>query len=334
MPFCKYCGGKVDIDSKFCHSCGRLIEREPEPQEVYDRDAGVGKGYDPAKDMRATDSIRVPGEIVLDPNDPGRDEYEESQPDFQRDLEAYNSRKREQAERERLEATYRESQAQSVEETINAPSQDVPWFWRLIGSCLWSKYFAFAGRATRREFWYFFLFLFLCFIGLVFIMPEDSEDEKAMDRYFTIETILFLGLFTPWVAVTMRRFHDVGLSALWFWGGNILQVLGFALLATMIAMGEGTEEAPPTIDPSIATAFMWLGTCVYFGAFGAIVVVTLWPGEPRTNRYGADPYGREELRTIFREPVPVYNSDSVVYGSVKEVAVSPLEDIDDASNNF
>jgi len=65
------------------------------------------------------------------------------------------------------------------------------------------------GRARIKEFWMFFLFDFLFSFFVVFfeyklrLVSDDSE-------YSPISTLYNLVLFTPRLAVAVRRLHDVG----------------------------------------------------------------------------------------------------------------------------
>jgi len=66
-----------------------------------------------------------------------------------------------------------------------------------------NKYATFSGRATRKEFWTFYLF----YIVTNFIAGFAGSS--------VIENLVTLGLITPLVACGARRMHDVGKSG-WF----------------------------------------------------------------------------------------------------------------------
>ena len=70
---------------------------------------------------------------------------------------------------------------------------------------VFSKYATFSGRARRSEFWYFFLLNAL--VGIVLsLIPVISF----------LSFIWTLGVFIPFLAVTARRFHDIGKSG-WYY---------------------------------------------------------------------------------------------------------------------
>jgi uncharacterized membrane protein YhaH (DUF805 family) len=70
------------------------------------------------------------------------------------------------------------------------------------------KYTEFTGRATRSEYWYFFLFNFLIACGLAII---GAFVHFLMVLYF----LYALGVLLPSLAVGIRRLHDIGKSGWW-----------------------------------------------------------------------------------------------------------------------
>ena len=87
-------------------------------------------------------------------------------------------------------------------------------FGQAIFVCL-SKYATFAGRASRPEFWWFFLFQIL--ISLAASMLGD-----------VIAGLVGLGLLLPALAVGTRRLHDIGKSG--WWQLIMLTVIGLLVL--------------------------------------------------------------------------------------------------------
>ena len=87
-------------------------------------------------------------------------------------------------------------------------------FGQAISVCL-SKYATFTGRASRPEFWWFFLFQIL--ISLAASMLGD-----------VIAGLVSLGLLLPALAVGARRLHDIGKSG--WWQLIMLTVIGLLVL--------------------------------------------------------------------------------------------------------
>ena len=104
-------------------------------------------------------------------------------------------------------------------------------FTTAIKVCLVSKYICFEGRASRSEYWYFQLFLFLISLivqlVLVIISSEEAADTAAL--------ILQLAVLLPRLGVEVRRLHDTDHSGWWylliFTGIGIFVIFYWDLLA-------------------------------------------------------------------------------------------------------
>ena len=94
------------------------------------------------------------------------------------------------------------------------------------------KYVDFQGRATRKEFWSFFLF----FYAVTFI-------AGGLDDFYGTE---FLGLFAfivlilPYLAVAVRRMNDVGKRG-WY---ILIPIYNLVLMCTSSA----PEKSPPSAE--------------------------------------------------------------------------------------
>ena len=76
-------------------------------------------------------------------------------------------------------------------------------------SICFKKYLDFKGRASRSEFWYFFLFSFIASVvagGLIGVLTRPSDEVPI------ILFVVVIALFVPLLSVTVRRFHDFGVS--------------------------------------------------------------------------------------------------------------------------
>jgi uncharacterized membrane protein YhaH (DUF805 family) len=78
------------------------------------------------------------------------------------------------------------------------------------------NYNRFKGTATRAEFWYFYLFNVLLNVVTStldrFITPGDASGLSSAGLLYTITGLL---LVLPNLTITVRRFHDAGLSGKW-----------------------------------------------------------------------------------------------------------------------
>ena len=120
---------------------------------------------------------------------------------------------------------------------VGAPSRG---FGESIGTCM-NKFVTFSGRASRSEYWYFGLFVFLvsvvCSILDVAISDGNKEDIGVFQG---IATLVFL---LPNLAVTVRRLHDTNRSGWWI-GGFWLAMLLFGLVAGLVS-GAGSNAMAP-----------------------------------------------------------------------------------------
>lgn len=123
---------------------------------------------------------------------------------------------------------YNETTGKSLKKVIIMYSQNVKPSMSLGESLtsVFNKYATFTGRARRSEYWWFsgcyfvlqIVFNFASLGMLAGVMSgEISYNDPSYSMFQTISVVLGLGLLLPALAVTVRRFHDIGKS-----GWNIL----------------------------------------------------------------------------------------------------------------
>jgi uncharacterized membrane protein YhaH (DUF805 family) len=95
-----------------------------------------------------------------------------------------------------------------------------------IRTCL-SKYVDFSSRATRAEYWWWAL---------------SSSVVANVVAIFSIEIywVLILGLFLPWLAVAVRRMHDVDRSGWWL----LVPIVNIVFLAKRGSPGTNSYGPP------------------------------------------------------------------------------------------
>lgn len=98
-------------------------------------------------------------------------------------------------------------------------------FGESISTCF-SKYATFDGRATRSEYWWFFLFTFLVSAALSIV-------SEALSGVFS------LGVLLPSLAVGVRRLHDIDKSG-WFLLLWFIPIIGWIILIVWVIQ-EGKE---------------------------------------------------------------------------------------------
>ena len=98
-------------------------------------------------------------------------------------------------------------------------------FGESIRTCF-SKYAAFGGRASRSEFWWWFLFTFL-------VSAASGIVNDMLSALFS------LGVLLPSLAVGARRLHDTDRSG-WFLLLWLIPLIGWIILIVW-AVQEGKE---------------------------------------------------------------------------------------------
>lgn len=108
-------------------------------------------------------------------------------------------------------------------------------FTQAIASCM-SNYFTFSGRATRSEFWWFYLFTVLMSWGASIVGVALYGDGVV---FANIVSLVFM---FPSLAVSARRLHDIGRSGWWLL--IAFTIVGFILLIVWWATATKNEDAP------------------------------------------------------------------------------------------
>ena len=136
-------------------------------------------------------------------------------------------------------------------------------FGRAIETCF-KKYADFNGRASRAEYWWFFLFSFIVNLALSFLP--------------VIGQIISLGLIIPGISAAARRLHDTNRSG-WL---QLLPGVPMVLAALLFGAGAGSG----------ADALFVLGAIIGLGAAGLGILLLIWlasAGQPAKNQYGSMP---------------------------------------------
>lgn len=150
------------------------------------------------------------------------------------------------------------------------------------------KYFTFSGRASRSEYWWFFLF---CLLGGLMASAAETfiNGVTGTPGGPTILSAAFnIATFIPSLSAGWRRMHDTGRSGLYLFY-PVIAIMGLAgfigLFGPTEAQG-GLEAFPGGI----------LGTILVLGAVVVILspLIVLWwltrPSQPGQNRYGPNPH--------------------------------------------
>ena len=104
-------------------------------------------------------------------------------------------------------------------------------------NCVTKNYAKFEGRASRQEYWMYYLFytIILLFIMIIEYVRFDG-DMVAVDKSYLI-LLWYFGNQVPSLAVSIRRLHDTNNSGHQLWW--ILTVVGvFWLLFLFVKRGD------------------------------------------------------------------------------------------------
>ncbi len=91
------------------------------------------------------------------------------------------------------------------------------------------KYADFNGRATRPEYWWFFLFLFVASVAISYVSS-------------TLSIVFTLATFVPAIAAATRRLHDTNRSGWWQLIG-LVPLIGIIVLIVFLAQDSKADPA-------------------------------------------------------------------------------------------
>ena len=103
------------------------------------------------------------------------------------------------------------------------------------------KYADFTGRARRKEYWMFFLFYMIFYIGLIVI-------DVVLGMGF-IAMIFTFALFIPSISIATRRLHDTGRSG-WWQLILFIPVIGLIILIVFLSQ-DGHDENDYGVNPKV-----------------------------------------------------------------------------------
>lgn len=135
-------------------------------------------------------------------------------------------------------------------------------FTESIKTCLTTKYADFKGRASRSEFWWFYLFVcvVLFIFALVTILLMLLETSTLNNVCIALLMLVMVALMLPVLSAMVRRLHDTGKSGWWLlisfipWIGNLilLVLLLMPSIAPEAEMPIKTEEKEANMPPLAA----------------------------------------------------------------------------------
>ncbi|EEE37244.1 hypothetical protein RKLH11_1080 [Rhodobacteraceae bacterium KLH11] len=169
-----------------------------------------------------------------------------------------------------------------------------------IRTCF-AKFFTFSGRASRPEYWFFFLFIVIWsliagFIDLQFftqVAVSETETSKSVTATSSqpVQSIVGLIVFFPHLAVAFRRMHDTGRSGLYAFLPILLILGAFAVL--VFGIGIASQFHGGMLDKLFTRATLLIVLPTLIVLVVSPLLVLWWlarPSQPGPNQYGPNPY--------------------------------------------
>lgn len=165
-----------------------------------------------------------------------------------------------------------------------------------------SKYFTFSGRASRPEYWYFFLFILVWsaiatvidwhFFEQVTTVQSEGSVEVTATSSQPVQSIVSLIVFFPHLAVAWRRMHDTGRNGLYALLPILLILGAFAVLVFGIGLASSFQHGG-SLDILFTRATLLIVIPTLLVLLVSPLLVLWWlsrPSQPGTNKYGPNPY--------------------------------------------
>jgi uncharacterized membrane protein YhaH (DUF805 family) len=153
----------------------------------------------------------------------------------------------------------------------------------------YSNYASFSGRARRREYWFFALYVYIVYailFGLAFAVAAATESGIAI----VLPILWMLGHIVPILAVSVRRLHDTDKSG-WFFLLSFVPFGGIVLLVFFCI--EGTpgpnQFGPNPKQPTGAAYYAPPGQQWGDAGAGQYLPPGAQPGPPPGQQWGAPP---------------------------------------------
>ncbi len=114
-------------------------------------------------------------------------------------------------------------------------------FKEAVESVLKRNYANFQGRASRSEYWFFALFVFIvaAILSALMFATVDFNTQQISGLGYVVIAILavfYLAILIPSIAVAVRRLHDRNMSGWWYLGFIVLSAIPFVGIVASIAM--------------------------------------------------------------------------------------------------
>ena len=148
--------------------------------------------------------------------------------------------------------------------------------------------FKYSGRASRSEYWYFYLF------GILVNFPIKLLEQVDHELVLILLIVVTILIVVPTISLQVRRYHDAGLSGKWF---LLLILIGLGVWGVYFWFAEGASADSPASDfyPIVGITSI---ICLL-----ANFIISCRRSDPGDNKYGPNPLLAvgEELEEVYQE---------------------------------
>lgn len=162
-------------------------------------------------------------------------------------------------------------------------------FEQAVASCL-RKYANTRGRASRSEFWWFYLFAWSASFAAALLSVAFANAPGISAAVVLFSGAVRIGLLIPVVAASVRRLHDTDRSGWWI-------AVPFLLLVPLGIMFNQEKD----LSQSAHTEAIFLFSLLLLGVLVLLLVWLCMKGTMGVNRFGPDPL--DGLRDKGGDPV-------------------------------
>ena len=117
---------------------------------------------------------------------------------------------------------------------------------------VYKKYAVFSGRARRKEYWFFTLFVTIAYI-LLAIVDGITGTLDPMSGLGLFTAIFALGSLLPSLAVSVRRLHDTDRSGWWILI-SLIPLIGGIVLLVFLCLDSSPGQNRFGSNPKLETA--------------------------------------------------------------------------------
>ena len=154
------------------------------------------------------------------------------------------------------------------------------------------KYATFTGRSQRKEYWMFVLFYLIFYIAAI-ILDSVTGLTSSPGKSGIITSLFSLAMLVPSLAVTVRRFHDIGKSGWWVVAFMIAYIIigaavFISILSAVLGMGLSADDIDTATAMQAVKPMLWAFLLMF-----VVGIVQLYflvkDSQPGANKWGPNP---------------------------------------------